>query len=721
MKVYNIDRFTTERDDCLMNNPIFALDIGTQSVAGVILKKSKDTYTILDYCIEQHNERAMLDGQIHDVIKVADIINRVKKNLEKKHGELTSVRVAAAGRSLKTILAEASMPLHRQPISEEESIRYLELTAVQNAQKDLMSKVKSKDSQEYYCVGYSVLHYKLDHDLIGSLIDQTGDQASVEVIATFLPQVVVESLLASLQRAKLTMEGLTLEPIAAINVLIPESMRRLNVALVDIGAGTSDIAITRDGTVTAYGMVDQAGDEITEAISDYFLLDFDTAERAKKQLVNEGHATVNDILDFPKDIRLSDLLQAIDGPIDQLAQALSDEILTLNKKAPQAIMLIGGGSLTPNIGKYVAEKLQLPENRVAVRTVDAIQGIENLSFLPQGPDFITPLGIAITSLSSPIKYTSVIINNETYRLFDMKKLTIGDCLIHSGKSLKNMYGKPGLAYMVKFNGKNITIPGELGSPPILTNNGKPAAITDFIVDGDEIYFEKGTSGDEPYISIKQLVDEIESLTVSINQKLHTFHPKYIVNGLERDENYIIQDKDEILVKFPETVKDVLQLIDENTSSTVFPVYVDNKLIHLKKGETSYKLNGELVNPLSKIKQNDHLIVTKAEQPTVKDVFDQLGENLTKKIEIFFNGQGVTIKKDIVTVFRNESVISDSTVILPNDRLNVKRKDTPFIFQDVFRFVDFDSSRITGHYKVYINDEEATFFDEINDGDHLEIK
>ncbi len=77
---------------------------------------------------------------------------------------------------------------------------------------------------------------------------------------------------------------MTLEPIAAINVLIPSSMRRLNVALVDIGAGTSDIAITDENTVTAYGMVPIAGDEVTEAISDHFLLDFPDAERVKKEL-----------------------------------------------------------------------------------------------------------------------------------------------------------------------------------------------------------------------------------------------------------------------------------------------------------------------------------------------------------------------------------------------------------------------------------------------------
>ena len=94
------------------------------------------------------------------------------------------------------------------------------------------------------------------------------------------------------------MEALTLEPIAAINVLIPPSMRRLNVALVDIGAGTSDIAITDNNTVTAYGMVPVAGDEITEALSNHYLLDFPLAESAKRSITlrqrysHDGHPRI---------------------------------------------------------------------------------------------------------------------------------------------------------------------------------------------------------------------------------------------------------------------------------------------------------------------------------------------------------------------------------------------------------------------------------------------
>ena len=73
------------------------------------------------------------------------------------------------------------------------------------------------------------------------------------MLATFLPQMVIEGLYSVISKAGLE-ANITLEPIAAINVAIKEELRLLNLVLVDIGAGTSDIAITRDGKIMAYAM-----------------------------------------------------------------------------------------------------------------------------------------------------------------------------------------------------------------------------------------------------------------------------------------------------------------------------------------------------------------------------------------------------------------------------------------------------------------------------------
>ena len=56
---------------------LFALDIGTRSVVGIILEEIDDeNYHVLDILSKEHSERAMMDGQIHDVLAVSKIINR---------------------------------------------------------------------------------------------------------------------------------------------------------------------------------------------------------------------------------------------------------------------------------------------------------------------------------------------------------------------------------------------------------------------------------------------------------------------------------------------------------------------------------------------------------------------------------------------------------------------------------------------------------------------
>src|SRR5690625_3252998 len=356
-----------------MSNHIFALDIGTQSVTGVLLQKNNQLFDVIDFCTKQHEERAMLDGQIHNVIQVANIITEIKESLEKDHGPLKKVCVAAAGRALKTIHSEKSISIEDRLITNNEEVKHLELSAVQNAQKRLIKENDEKTFHQYHCVGYSVLHYKIDGDIIGSFIDQTGSEATVEIIATFLPRVVVKSLVAALDRANLSMEALTLEPIAAIDVLIPESMRKLNVALIDVGAGTSDIAITKEGTVTGYSMVPVAGDEITEAMSNEFVLDFKVAEQAKQNVVMNKQADIRDILGFEQTITLENMVEKLSDKIKEFAKLLGNQIIMLNGQAPQAIMLIGGGSLTPRLTNQLAAALQLPENSVAVRGIEAIQ------------------------------------------------------------------------------------------------------------------------------------------------------------------------------------------------------------------------------------------------------------------------------------------------------------------------------------------------------------
>ena len=82
---------------------VFALDIGTRSIIGVVGRVVDERFQVLAIEKEEHGKRAMLDGQIEDIEQVAKVARRVTDRLEKRLGcVLGRVCVAAAGRALQT-------------------------------------------------------------------------------------------------------------------------------------------------------------------------------------------------------------------------------------------------------------------------------------------------------------------------------------------------------------------------------------------------------------------------------------------------------------------------------------------------------------------------------------------------------------------------------------------------------------------------------------------
>src|SRR5690606_20572567 len=119
--------------------------------------------------------------------------------------------VAAAGRSLKTEQARVTTSITNRELNKEDVV-HLELMAVQKAEQQISKRYENVKTK-YICVGYSVLYYYLDNEKMGSLIGQHGTEASVEIIATFLPKVVIDSLATALNKCDLEIAALTLEPI----------------------------------------------------------------------------------------------------------------------------------------------------------------------------------------------------------------------------------------------------------------------------------------------------------------------------------------------------------------------------------------------------------------------------------------------------------------------------------------------------------------------------
>ena len=321
---------------------IFALDIGTRSIIGIVGKVEDERFQVLAIEREEHGKRAMLDGQIEDISQVAKVARHVTDRLEERLDcALERVCVAAAGRALRTEKGSYELEFPEVTHVTNDSIGRLESGAVAAAEAAL--GLNQDGRRRFYLVGYTVSSYHLDHYPMTTLRGHNGQLLEAEVVATFLPGEVVESLYSVMEAAGLEVASLTLEPIAALNAAIPADLRLLNLVLADIGAGTSDIAVCRDGAVVGYTMATIAGDEITEELMRRYLVPFATAERMKMQL-REQSVLYRDVLGLEHTVAGEQLQEVVRQPAQNLAQEIAQRVLSLNGAPPSALFLAGGGS-----------------------------------------------------------------------------------------------------------------------------------------------------------------------------------------------------------------------------------------------------------------------------------------------------------------------------------------------------------------------------------------
>ncbi len=485
---------------------IYALDIGTRSVVGVVGRPVGDRLKVLDVELAEHGKRAMMDGQIDDIRQVAGLARAVTGRLEDRLGvRLERVCVAAAGRALRTQMGSFTLELPEEQSIDEEEISRLEAGAVSAAEDALQGDGEAR--RQMFLVGYTVAQYRLDNYPLNNLQYHTGRKVEADVVATFLPGEVVESLYAAMRAAGLQVASMTLEPIAAMNAAIPAELRLLNLALVDIGAGTTDIALCRDGSVVGYTMATVAGDEVTEAIMKAFLVDFKTAEEIKRALgESEELIRCRNILGQEERVAVPEVVQVIQEPMEKLAEAITKQILSVNNTAPSAVFLAGGGSKLSGLRERVAEKLEMDEKRVAIAGNNFALSAFSDSLELERPEYATPLGIAISAGLGLLNDSYVVmLNGQSAKLFRNGVLTLRDILLMNGYSYADMVGKTGKSLTLTVDGKRVVLRGEPAGPAVLRVNEEEATLSAVIHAGDRIHFIPAKAGEDAHRTLEELL------------------------------------------------------------------------------------------------------------------------------------------------------------------------------------------------------------------------
>ena len=761
-----------------MNN-VFGLDIGTRNVVGTVGYQTDDKeFVVAAQYVREHETRAMLDGQIHDIGRVAKTIKEVKDELEKQIGQpLEEVCIAAAGRVLKTVTTHVEYEYAQESVVTGEDIHTLNLLGIEKAQEAL--KEVNDTSYKFYCVGYSTVKFFLNDEVFISLEGHKANKIGEDIIVTFLPEDVVDGLYAAVGQARLSVANMTLEPIAAINVAIPENYRMLNIALVDVGAGTSDISITRDGSIIAYGMIPHAGDELTEVIVQHFLVDFNMAEHIKLQSTTGDTVTYKDIMSIEHTIPAEDVWEVVAPVVDNIAHEVSAKIIELNgDKTVSACFVVGGGGKIHGFTEKLAEDLDLPEERVALRGEEVLGDVTfEQEDIKKDPLLVTPIGICLNYYDQRNNFIMVRFNGERIKLYDNNRLTIVDAALQAGFPNNELFPKRGTPINFTVNGVARLVRGEAGEGAVVTMNGKPASINTPLEPNSEIVIEPSTAGEAAVYKISQLDEYNHSVITFVINGRKVSCPRFVqVNGRLEPEDYSIRENDVIETRNYYTVRQIAQFMDlvidtdhmifvNNEEADLDTLVYENFSVEWKTDEygvaridnntyndtqesdtdeasvtAEHDENADSVHEKADADTNDASVlaepdanstesdntVARTSEQMMNQVLDELHDDFAKEAEVSAVPENELPenelpKNDIQEEIQEEDSSKNTiTVIVNGEPVELSGKDT-YIFVDIFTHISFDLQAGKGRaIATVINGRDAQFSEELHEGDQIEL-
>lgn len=705
------------------------LDIGTHKILGLVVRPQGDDAEVLAASLARHGDRSMRDGQVHDVAAVARTVREVVDELERAVGRrFTAARVAAAGRALKTARGRVESSHGASVTVSPEMERVLTWEAVADAQARLMESLPAAEqSRGYYAIAHSVTGSWLDGDPIGTLAGQRGRRFAVEVLATFLPGVVVDSLESVLGEAGLEMKSLTLEPIAALEAVIPPTSRHLRLALVDIGAGTSDIALTGEGRVEAFAMVPQAGDAITEAVSTALLLDFNVAEQVKRRVSLGESATVESILGEEIVVDAPLLSELIAEPTERLVSAIAEEIAQWAPERPDAVLLVGGGSRTPRLAELLAEALDLPPQRVAVRDRRAVRGVAGADHLA-GPEAITALGIALRACrGEEMPPVRVRVNGRPVCLFLPDRCTVREAARVAGLSPSELAGRLGPGITISVNGRIVAVPGSRGEPAVARIDGRVVSLDTLLQNQDEVEL----TPPRPGLPARPTVGEIVDMWLREQGDGHK-RPRLrlkgdwqeapvwarLNGGLARlDET--VKDRDTLEIRWPETAKELLEALGEISSQGV--CYVNGRAVSL--GECGgLKRNGEPAQLNDPVEDGDTWEWEPSAPPTAGQLVRKYAPIRASGVEVTLNGRALSIQQPVeITI--NGAPADPGDAVRDGDRLEARAKPGISLYEVLPHAGISWTDRVKDGRRLVlkVNDAPADFTTPLRQGDRISIE
>lgn len=376
-----------------------ALDIGTEVVKALVfyVDQKENSAVVIGVGKERQKRGNMQSGAVLDISGVIEIcqitINKALENAGIK--KVKKAIVGIAGELVKG----TTTTVHYERGNTDSRIDFSELkNIIQKVQVKAYERIQDQISFEtgqdidVKLINAAIVDVRIDGYQVTNPIGFQGKDVSISIFNAYAPMIHLGALQAIADELRIDLLSIAAEPYAVARSVDYDDALDFNAIFIDIGGGTTDIAVVRNGGLEGTKMFAFGGRAFTKKLAQELRIDFEEAEELKIKYA-EGKLG-NDVSLKVEQILQNDCSVWLSGVGLSLAEFASSDVL------PSKILLCGGGSGLPGIKKALMSQdwmKNLPFSKsVAVNYLqpkDVVRVNDKTNEL-KNPQDVTPMGLA---------------------------------------------------------------------------------------------------------------------------------------------------------------------------------------------------------------------------------------------------------------------------------------------------------------------------------------
>lgn len=378
------------------NNPFAAIDVGTTKVCSIVANIG-DGGALRILGVGVTPSQGISKGMVVNIDAAKEAIRESVKKAERASGcKIESAFVGVTGRHISSMNNSGAIAITRSDkrVSPDDLKRVLE---------SARSVPIPSDRRLLHVIPRV---YALDGNVgVKDPVGMHGFRLDVETHMITASAASVQNLVKCIHSVGLEVEDLVLQPLAASEAVLRHDEREAGVILADIGGGTTDVAIFREGSVWYTSVLPVGGYQVTRDLAIGLGLPFEMAEEMKKKYANLLPTTTNhsgkgdEKKKQPDTVGLENGVSVLRQDLYEIIRSRVEEILRLivvelpqqqyAAIAPAGLVLTGGCANTPGIDVLAREVVRLPV-RIGVP-----QGIYGLADVLYDPAYATSVGLLL--------------------------------------------------------------------------------------------------------------------------------------------------------------------------------------------------------------------------------------------------------------------------------------------------------------------------------------